>query len=376
MEMGTPIINGRNGRTAKLLLAAACLMLLTTFQTSTNASEQQDTDGESLKLAAKLVQQLGARRFEEREEASRKLGELGGPALIALRQAAKSSDPELRLRAQELLPKIEAEAGSWEAKIRQKEAAGRFNIPVEKELDLGEKLKLKLVLIPDGHFQMGRECSDGRTMPLRPIKFTKPFYMGKLQVTQAQYQEIMENNPSEEVGEDLPVEHIGWNNARAFCGKVSDMTGLEVRLPTEAEWEYACRAGTQTLYYNGETEDALDKAAWYRENSGGVPHPVGRKEPNGFGLHDMLGNVWEMCEDDWHFGYNGAPKDARAWIDEPRAPSRVIRGGTSTLGAALTTSFHRSGCSAIESSYFAGFRVVVPISTEKETPAPPSDIAE
>ena len=360
-----------------LFIAAAHLINVSPGLPAANAADRQDYGGEQRKLAAQLVQQLGAKRYEDREEATRKLAELGGPALIALRDAARSSDPELRIRAQELLPKIEAQSGSWMARSRQQEAASRFNMPIEKELDLGKDIRIKLILIPDDEFQMGRECDDGRTATLRRIKSTKPFYIGKFEVTQAQYQQIMQVNPSRQVGADNPVEHMSWNSASAFCAKVSDLTGLPVRLPTEAEWEYACRAGTSTLSYLGDTDDDLAKAAWYRENSEGGPHPVGQKEPNAFGLYDMLGNVWEMCEDDWHFGYNGAPKDTSAWIDEPRANQRVIRGGTYNLGAQLTTSFHRSGCIAgDESDYFAGFRVVVPIETEVKTPTPPADSQE
>ena len=115
---------------------------------------------------------------------------------------------------------------------------------------------------------------------------------------------------------------VSWEDARRYA----KWAGL--RLPSEAEWEYACRAGTSTRYYTGDTEEDLKRAGWYEANSGNQTHPVGEKEANGFGLYDMHGNVWEWTEDDWHGNYKGAPDDGRPWIDDPRGSDRVIRGGS------------------------------------------------
>ena len=114
---------------------------------------------------------------------------------------------------------------------------------------------------------------------------------------------------------------MSWEEAQRYAA----WAGL--RLPSEAEWEYACRAGSRTRYYTGDTEDDLRRAGWYAENSDSKLHPVGEKEPNAFGLYDMHGNVWEWVEDDWHDNYDTAPNDGRAWIDEPRGAARVVRGG-------------------------------------------------
>jgi formylglycine-generating enzyme required for sulfatase activity len=115
---------------------------------------------------------------------------------------------------------------------------------------------------------------------------------------------------------------VSWEDAR----KYAQWTGLQ--LASEAQWEYACRAGTRTRYYTGDAEEDLDRAGWYNGNSGGKLHPVGQKEPNVFGLYDMHGNVLEWVEDNFHGSYDGAPDDSRAWIDDPRGSLRVLRGGS------------------------------------------------
>ncbi len=114
---------------------------------------------------------------------------------------------------------------------------------------------------------------------------------------------------------------------------MKEVTGKSFRLPTEAEWEYAVRAGTTTEYFFGDDEDKLGDYAWYQDNSGGKTHLVGQKKPNSWGLYDMTGNVWEWVEDDWHKNYKGAPPDGRAWAGNPRGAERVIRGGSWYYGA-------------------------------------------
>ncbi len=215
------------------------------------------------------------------------------------------------------------------------------------------EIERELVLIKSGAFQMG----DGdpiNTVPVHRVDIEKPFYMGKYEVTQAQWRAVMGSNPSQFKGDDLPVENVSWNDAKEFCRKLSQMTGREYRLPTEAEWEYACRAGT-TGAYAGD----LDAMAWYDKNSGGKTHPVGQKQPNAFGLYDMHGNVWEWCEDDWHNSYNGAPNDGRAWVDiSARGSYRVARGGSWGSNAVRSRSAYRPGNTPGARVNYLGFRLL------------------
>jgi formylglycine-generating enzyme required for sulfatase activity len=151
--------------------------------------------------------------------------------------------------------------------------------------------------------------------------------MGKYEVTQAQWQSVMGNNPSsfKDCGGNCPVETVSWNDAQDFINKLNERNdGFKYRLPTEAEWEYACRAGTTGR--NSAAE--LDNIAWYADNSIGKPHIVGGKQPNAFGLYDMLGNVDEWCKDWYHDNYNGAPSDGSAWLDGGEQRDRVLRGAS------------------------------------------------
>jgi hypothetical protein len=188
-----------------------------------------------------------------------------------------------------------------------------------------------LVSIPAGTFQMGSTCNINNwafnTTPVHTVTLSE-FYIGATEVTQAQYQAVMGANPSYNLGaghENCPVENVGWYNARQFCANLSAMTGRTFTLPSEAQWEYACRAGSTTLYSYGDSDALLGDYAWYSSNSGGTTHPVGTKLPNSWGLYDMHGNVWEWCLDSLHVGYTGAPTDGSAW--EPDIAPHMCRGG-------------------------------------------------
>jgi formylglycine-generating enzyme required for sulfatase activity len=195
--------------------------------------------------------------------------------------------------------------------------------------NLPNQVTLEMVSLPAGEFLMGSDESDYEK-PQHQVKVNS-FAIGKYPVTQAQYEAVMGTNPSYfKNNPQNPVEDVSWNDAKAFCQKLSRITGKTYRLPTEAEWEYACRAGTTTRYYFGDDANQLGDYAWYYENSNRTTHPVGQKKPNGWGLYDMSGNVWEWCEDDWHNSYAGAPNDGTAWIDnDNRSQSRkCLRGGS------------------------------------------------
>jgi formylglycine-generating enzyme required for sulfatase activity len=374
----------------------------------------------------------------------------------ALLLAALSVWPSRGVSAEPTAPEAKAEVyQTWpfdaaEAKRRQEETAKRLGIPVERTLDLGNGVKLELVLIPAGRFIMGTpepepvdeegfrnkiltgqvvlgigggaflillgvvlvrairkrqrpqyslawflamtvaagigllgglhwhysvralaevqtayEAALGRFMskygyekPAHDVTLTKPYYVGKYEITQEQYQQIMGNNPSRSKGRDLPVEEVSWKDAQEFCRKASEKTGLAVRLPTNAEWERACRAGTKTTYYTGDAETDLDRAGWYDKNSGGKTRPVGEKAPNAWGVHDMHGNVWEWGAD-WFETYK-----ADAVVD-PQGPTqgacRVLRGGSWYFDPSPCRSAFRFRDYPVAHDNLIGFRVVVEV---------------
>ena len=223
---------------------------------------------------------------------------------------------------------------------------------------------MKLVLIPAGKFTMGSLSSEedhSNNKTQHEVTLTKPFYMGKYTVTQEQYQQVMGSNPSNFKGKDNPVEMVSWDDAQEFIKKVSAASAQAVRLPTEAEWEYACRAGTSTRYYSGDTENDLKRIAWFASNSNGTTHPVGQKEPNRFGLFDMHGNVWQWCQD-WYDVHK-----AEAVVD-PQGPAqsgaviRVVRGGSWNFAPMMCRTVSRDGGFPGHRCSHFGFRVVVDVS--------------
>ncbi len=205
--------------------------------------------------------------------------------------------------------------------------------PLEKEItiDLGGGATLEMVLIRAGQFLMGSPDGEGRPDEQRQhrVRITKPFYLGKYPVTQQQWEAVMGSNPSHFKGANYPVENVSWNDCQHFLTRLNERAGdgrREFRLPTEAQWEYACRAGTTTRYSFGDDADPLGRYAWYRENSRKSSRPVGRKHPNAWGLYDMHGNVWEWCADWYESGYyrNSPVHDpVGRW-----GSSRVFRGGS------------------------------------------------
>ncbi|KKL50657.1 hypothetical protein LCGC14_2303320 [marine sediment metagenome] len=206
-------------------------------------------------------------------------------------------------------------------------------------LDLGGGVKMALAPIPAGEFMMGspeRE-KEGQPAerPVHKVRISKPFHMGVHEVTNAQYRRFRAGHHSQYLdGDDQPALWVSWHDADAFCQWLSAKTGRTVRLATEAQWEYACRAGTDTRFYTGDKARLKDsgdlvKAGWYGGNARGQSKPVGKKAPNAFGLYDMHGNVWEFCSD--HFRLNAYAK-MKTPVD-PQGPAdgwytnRVMRGG-------------------------------------------------
>ena len=183
---------------------------------------------------------------------------------------------------------------------------------------------MELVYIKPGTFVMGGESEkDGRfecvEVPKHEVTLTKGFYLGKYEVTQAQYQLIMGENPSRATKDpNCPADTIGEADAVDFCEKLAEKTGQEVRLPTEAEWEYACRAGSKTAWFFGDDPAQLGDYAWFKDNDGGKSHPVGQKKPNPWGLYDMYGNVCERVADTYARDYY-----AKSPKEDPTGPART-----------------------------------------------------
>ena len=202
-------------------------------------------------------------------------------------------------------------------------------LPSVRTLDLGGGVSMEFVLIPAGEFFMGShaEAGEGDETPRHRVRITRPFYLGVCEVSQAQWERVLGERPSRFSGADLPVDSVSWEVCRSFLAALSERSGERLRLPTEAEWEYACRAGDETAWSWGDSAVAADQHAWTSSNAGGSTRPVGQKLPNAWGLRDMHGNVWEWCAD-WYARY---PKDGDAKAD-PSGPasgaSRVLRGGT------------------------------------------------
>ena len=188
----------------------------------------------------------------------------------------------------------------------------------------------EMVVIPAGSFDMGSN-NDPSEMPVHRVTIGRKFALGKTEVTQVQWRAIMGDNPSKfaSCGDNCPVEQVKWDDAKAFIEKLNAKTGKQYRLPSEAEWEYACRAGGQHEYCGS---DNLDSIGWYgglakpAGNSGKTTNPVATKQPNAWGLYDMSGNVWEWVEDVYHDSYNGAPADGSAW--QGVSMMHVPRGGS------------------------------------------------
>jgi len=232
-------------------------------------------------------------------------------------------------------------------------------------------LQMRLVRVEPGTFVMG-----GGDYKRHEVIISRRFYIGMFEVTQSHYEAVMEQQPSLNRQSVNPVERVTWYDALEFCRRLGDREGLHYRLPSEAEWEYACRAGSNTDYFFGNSPYALESYCWYGANSGRRPapfgeiglwilngwegrsHPIGRKKPNPWGLRDIYGNVWEWCSD-WF----GQDHYERSPVRDPRGPrmgeQRVVRGGSWSSGPAACSSWARGSASPFVPSAGIGFRVVL-----------------
>jgi len=265
----------------------------------------------------------------------------------------------------------------WDGKETVAAYAQRAGLKATETMELGDGVKLELALIPAGKFLMGSPANEeGRSDnegPQHEVTISQPFYMGKYEVTQEQYVQIKSGNSSNNRNDTGPAARINWHECLDFCNKLSARAGKTVRLPTEAEWEYACRAGTQTRFYTGDRDEDLARAGWYGShkaigNSGPGAHRVGEKLANAFGLYDMHGNLWEWCND-WYSDkyYAESPK-----VD-PQGPAlspsdqRVLRGGSFWHPPVECRSAFRFEGNPWDGYHYygaVGFRVVVVLSSK------------
>jgi formylglycine-generating enzyme required for sulfatase activity len=266
---------------------------------------------------------------------------------LARRHALELSDIRWRQDVNQLISALEKvlakrrEAQRKEARAEEEERHNaspvmhkeltdqKTNQSASKPKSMINRISMEFVLIPAGSYMMGSTNRENDEEPAHRVTIRESFYMGKYEVTQAQWQKVMGNNPSYfkkyfKNCDNCPVECVSWNDAQEFIRKLNEQNdGYTYRLPSEAEWEYVARAGTM-----GDYAGDLDAMAWYAKNSGGKTRPVGSRQPNAFGLYDMHGNVDEWCQDWRHNSYAGAPDDGSAWVSGSRPESRATRGGS------------------------------------------------
>ena len=239
-------------------------------------------------------------------------------------------------------------------------------------------MKLTLMLIPASEFLMGAPKDEPEgykdEKPQHLVKVPQ-FLMGRYPITQAQWHVVcgypqiereLNSDPSEFKGDNRPVENVSWDDAQEFCKRLSAQTGKEYRLPSEAQWEYGCRAGTKTRFHFGEiiTAEIANYSGTEIYNNGPKREyrqqtmEVGMFPANEWGLHDMHGNVWEWCEDDWHSNYEGAPNDGSAWVEiDRKSTNRLLRGGSLYNIPVICRSACRGNYSRGIRDYDIGFRV-------------------
>jgi formylglycine-generating enzyme required for sulfatase activity/predicted Ser/Thr protein kinase len=332
------------------------------------------------KILDKLIQHFPSDRYQSAAEVLKDLkAESSIPLAVKFEPISEPESP-LSLPANTIisLPLLE----KFEFDVVTVDTAGR-EVKCERSSanlfaeELNKNVTLEMVSIPSGNFMMGSPEFevDADEYPYHQV-IVPPFYMGKYPITQSQWKAIaalpkikqpLNPNPSKYRGENLPIENVSWYEAVEFCLRLSIKTGRNYRLPSEAEWEYACRAGTTTSFHFGEriTSNLINcnggdfYAVEPRSNFRKKITDVGSfKVANAFGLYDMHGLVWEWCADPWHTNYSGAPTDGRVWEVDGDEHRRILRGGAWNFSAELCRSASRSWNEANDGLRMSGFRVV------------------
>ncbi len=271
--------------------------------------------------------------------------------------------------AQRLHPFVGALQGWFHGVQDNSDEVARLWLLEPNSMELASGVWMELQRIPAGTFLMGTpkaEKKRDKDETRHEVTLTQPFLIGKYPVTQAQWQAVMENTPSYFEGDNLPVENVSWDDAQSFCVKVHEKTGHTVCLPTEAQWEYSCRAGTSTPFHFGQelngTQANCDGNYPYGTTQKGPylkkTSPVGSYPGNAWGLHDMHGNVWEWCQD-WYGDYHKGP------IRDPECGSngehRVLRGGSWNSSAGSCRAGRRLRSSPVYHDDYCGFRLLLPL---------------
>jgi len=258
----------------------------------------------------------------------------------------------------------------WDGKESSADYAKRAGVAPTLTLDLGGGVTWEGVLIPAGSFVMGSPPGEAKTdkesalEKQHKVTLTEPFYMGKFELTQAQYEKVMGANPSTTKGESLPVHNLPWQDAQDFCAKLGKICHRVVELPTEAQWEYACRAGTTTAYCSGNQIADLNKVGWHGGNSGGKPHPCGELAPNAWGVYDMHGNIREFVRDLFVEAPLGDATDPMG-PKEGDPKNHVVRGAAYTANAAVALNCRAACRRPTENLGSTGFRIVVALPASK-----------
>ena len=297
------------------------------------------------------------------ESEARRLGQLEEQVFSAVtrQQAATQRVTELAEQVGSVTQGLE-EARSELGAVREELAALAAASPAPEPTVAPSEtwtndLQMTFVLIPAGSFEMGSESGDDDERPVRSLHIDKPYYISQFEVTQAQWFSIMESDPSKFSDDDnRPVENVSWEDAQAFIDKLNATEpGATYRLPTEAEWEYAARAGSTTAYAFGDDAADLDAYAWYVDNASNTTHPVGEKQANAWGTHAMHGGVWEWVHDRYGPYPSGAASDSP---DPPPGLRRVLRGGSWLSPAEDCRSASRSHAHPTFRGAHVGFRLV------------------
>lgn len=321
---------------------------------SVNAgTDQTATSGQSVSLSATVTNAVGSVFYQWTQTA-------GPTVTISNASSAQASFVALSVTASTTLTfTVTAIDGTGRADPDTVNVVVTPASPATVTLDLGNGVSMRFAYVPAGTYSRGSDTGEADEKPVRQITISHDFYIGVYEVTQAQWQKVMGSNPSRFKGSvNLPVEEVGWQDCVTFCQAMSTLTGRTVRLPTEAEWEYACRAGTETSYFWGDSPSPIDQYAWTSTNAGGITHEVGLKQPNAFGLYDICGNVKEWCADWYDATYYPVSPDT-----DPAGPAsgtyRVLRGGAWLYGADPCRSANRDWGGGSANLGLVGFRVIV-----------------